>query len=291
MTAGDFLNTSDYLLARAAPEDVALVEGSERYTYRQLREAAGKLAAGLASLDLPPGSRVGVPGPNSLFWVAAYLAVMKLGQIYHSTWRPDLPEPSQGREPLILHVGPICRNKGQLDLVNAFGSIAQRSPQWRLILIGRRAEEWTVAEIGVAIERHRIKDRVVMPGELESESVFKLMKQSSVFALPSYSEGLPLVVQEALHYGCPVIGYATGGIPELIEHEENGLLIPRGNVRALQDGLERLINDTHSREEFGRNARDSIERKGMNAKTMKALYRALYGDVLSESSRGVIISR
>ena len=218
-------------------------------------------------------------------------AVMKLGQIYHSTWRPDLPEPSQGREPLILHVGPICRNKGQLDLVNAFGSIAQRSPQWRLILIGRRAEEWTVAEIGVAIERHRIKDRVVMPGELESESVFKLMKQSSVFALPSYSEGLPLVVQEALHYGCPVIGYATGGIPELIEHEENGLLIPRGNVRALQDGLERLINDTHSREEFGRNARDSIERKGMNAKTMKALYRALYGDVLSESSRGVIISR
>ena len=81
MTAGDFLNTSDYLLARAAPEDVALVEGSERYTYRQLREAAGKLAAGLASLDLPPGSRVGVPGPNSLFWVAAYLAVMKLGHV------------------------------------------------------------------------------------------------------------------------------------------------------------------------------------------------------------------
>ena len=211
-------------------------------------------------------------------------AAKKLRHIYHSTLRPDLPEPSQGREPVILHVGPICRAKGQLDLVNVFGSIAHRFPQWKLILIGRRAEESTLAEIEASIKRHRIKDRVVLQGELEPESVFRLMKQSSIFALPSYSEGLPLVVQEALHYGCPVIGYATGGIPELIEHEENGLLIPRGNVRALQDGLGRLINDVRSRKRFGRNARESIERKGMEAETMKALYHSLYEDVLSRYS-------
>src|SRR5215467_1208060 len=74
-------NTSDYLLADAAPDGVALVESGERYTYGQLRSAAGRLAAELAALDLPPGSRVGVLGPNSLFWVAAYLAVMKLGHV------------------------------------------------------------------------------------------------------------------------------------------------------------------------------------------------------------------
>ncbi len=55
--------------------------GGERYTYGQLRSAAGRLAAELAALDLPPGSRVGVLGPNSFFWVAAYLAVMKLGHV------------------------------------------------------------------------------------------------------------------------------------------------------------------------------------------------------------------
>jgi long-chain acyl-CoA synthetase len=81
MTAGYCPNTSDYLLARAAPEDVALVADGECYTYGQLRHAAGRLAAGLAALNLPPGSRVGVLGPNSLFWVAAYLAVMKLGHV------------------------------------------------------------------------------------------------------------------------------------------------------------------------------------------------------------------
>jgi long-chain acyl-CoA synthetase len=60
---------------------VALVEAGERYTYRQLRSAAGRLAAELAVLDLLPGSRVGVLGPNSFFWVAAYLAVMKLNHV------------------------------------------------------------------------------------------------------------------------------------------------------------------------------------------------------------------
>src|SRR5208282_3144046 len=81
MGAGDAPNTSDYLLAEAALGDVAVVDGGERYTYRELRDAAGKLAGGLAALGLPRGSRVGVLGPNSLFWVAAYLAVMKLGYV------------------------------------------------------------------------------------------------------------------------------------------------------------------------------------------------------------------
>src|SRR5215470_3710469 len=74
-------NTSDYLLADAVPDGVALVESDERHTYGQLRSAAGRLAAGLAALDLPPGSRVGLLGPNSFFWVAAYLAVMKLNHV------------------------------------------------------------------------------------------------------------------------------------------------------------------------------------------------------------------
>jgi long-chain acyl-CoA synthetase len=74
-------NTSDYLLADAARDAVALVEAGERYTYAQLRSAAGRLAAELAALDLPRGSRVGVLGGNSFFWVAAYLAVIKLNHV------------------------------------------------------------------------------------------------------------------------------------------------------------------------------------------------------------------
>jgi long-chain acyl-CoA synthetase len=81
MTVRYHPNTSDYLLAEGAPDGVAVAEAGERYTYAQLRSVAGRLAAELAALDLPPGSRVGVLGQNSFFWVAAYLAVMKLGHV------------------------------------------------------------------------------------------------------------------------------------------------------------------------------------------------------------------
>lgn len=75
------LNTSDYLLERGATEDVALVDGARQWSYGEVRSAAGRVAAALEALDLPRGSRVGLLGPNSLFWVASYLAVMRLGHV------------------------------------------------------------------------------------------------------------------------------------------------------------------------------------------------------------------
>jgi long-chain acyl-CoA synthetase len=75
-------NTCDFLLARARPGDVAIVEVANRsFTYRQLHEAVAALAAELAGAGLPAGSRVGLVGPNSFFWVASYLAVLKLGHV------------------------------------------------------------------------------------------------------------------------------------------------------------------------------------------------------------------
>jgi acyl-CoA synthetase (AMP-forming)/AMP-acid ligase II len=71
-------NAADYLLSQGAGGDVAVVDAGQQHTYEQLNAAAGSLASELAQLDLPPGARVGVLGPNSLFWVAAYLAAIKL---------------------------------------------------------------------------------------------------------------------------------------------------------------------------------------------------------------------
>src|SRR5436309_4661560 len=77
MTTRYCRNTSDYLLANSPPDGIALVDAGKRYTFEQLCSAAGRLAAELAALDLRPSSRVGILGPNSFFWTAAYLAVMK----------------------------------------------------------------------------------------------------------------------------------------------------------------------------------------------------------------------
>jgi acyl-CoA synthetase (AMP-forming)/AMP-acid ligase II len=75
------MNTADYLLERAVPDRVALIAGKSEYTYRDLREASERAAGSLLGLGVKPGDRVAILGNNSLFWVACYLAVMKLGAI------------------------------------------------------------------------------------------------------------------------------------------------------------------------------------------------------------------
>ena len=74
-------NTSDYLLNAGESSNVALFDAGRNHSYAELRCAAGKMAAELSAMRLPAGSRVGILGPNSLFWVAAYLAVMKMNLV------------------------------------------------------------------------------------------------------------------------------------------------------------------------------------------------------------------
>ena len=75
------MNTADYLLECGRPDDPALIGNKKTHTYRDLKEAAGRVAAELAASGIQPGDRVGLLGNNSFFWAAAYLATMKLGAV------------------------------------------------------------------------------------------------------------------------------------------------------------------------------------------------------------------
>lgn len=75
------MNISDFLSDTGAADDVAIVDGQRRYTYAELRAAAATLAGSVSALDLAPGARIAILGPNSFFWVASYLAIMKLGMV------------------------------------------------------------------------------------------------------------------------------------------------------------------------------------------------------------------
>ncbi|MBN1172111.1 MAG: acyl--CoA ligase [Micromonosporaceae bacterium] len=74
-------NVSDYLLSNGASDEVALTDAGRHYSYAELRSAAGIVAAELLALGLPPGARVAIVGENSLFWIAGYLATMKLNLV------------------------------------------------------------------------------------------------------------------------------------------------------------------------------------------------------------------
>lgn len=78
-TVGSSANFGDLLLAVGDPAQIAIVDGPQRYTYAALRSAVAALVVELRALALPHGSRIGIIGPNSFFWVAAYIAAIKVG--------------------------------------------------------------------------------------------------------------------------------------------------------------------------------------------------------------------
>ena len=214
----------------------------------------------------------------------------KFRQLYHACTRTERPDRAVEREKFILNVGSIGLRKGQPDLVNAFGEIAPLFPDWKLVLAGSLSDERTVDQVNEAIDRHGIREKVRLAGAVSETEKISLMKRAGVFAMPSHWEGLGLSLQEALYYGCPAIGYRVGGIPELIDHESNGILVPHGDLVGLRDGLARLMGDAALRGRFGDNAIESITRKRMTAPSMIAAYDKLYGDILKRKSP-VAISR
>ena len=120
-----------------------------------------------------------------------------------------------------------------------------------------------------------------LPGRLSDEQTLSRMQTSSIIAIPSLQEGLGLSLQEALFYGCVGLGSRAGGIPELIEDEVNGLLVPPGDIAALSNAMDRLMSDDRWLETLRSQTRSSIVAKQMTADAMVQNYLQLYTKTLS----------
>lgn len=155
-------------------------------------------------------------------------------------------------QPLILFLGALCRAKGVEDLVHAFA----RSPgPARLALIGPEYEPGFVnamrslaAELGVA-------ERVDLPGPTQGLAKDAWLSKASLFVLPSYAEGLPMALLEAMAAGLPVIATRVGAIPTVIDSGRTGLLIDAGDIDALSSSIARLVGDAGLRADLGQRAR------------------------------------
>lgn len=171
--------------------------------------------------------------------------------------------------------------KGQQYLLEAFAQTAGSHPGWELILAGRHGHGPTMARIEELLEqnpaiRHRVK---ILPG-VSDEMALELLKTSAIFAMPSTAEGLGLSLQEAQFYGCACIGSRVGGIPELIEDEVTGILVPSRDSQALAAGLIRLMDNPDLRRQFSEKGRRSIVNRDMTSERMVEKYLKLYGETL-----------
>jgi glycosyltransferase involved in cell wall biosynthesis len=159
----------------------------------------------------------------------------------------------------ILYVGALIRKKGVADLLEAISE--GTSPHCRLIAVGDGVE---ATELKALADRLGLKDRVEWKGLQPHEEVARMMRECDLLCLPSYTEGRPNVVVEAMASGLPVIATNVGGIPDLVREDETALLHEPGDVAALRNCLNILAEKPDVRIEMGRKGRALVMESGLN---------------------------
>ena len=131
--------------------------------------------------------------------------------------------------------------------------------------------ERAIASMGLA-------DRVRIHGWIEPRHRDELLARATVFVLPSHAEGLPMSLLEAMAAGCPVVATAVGGIPDLVSHGVNGLLVEPGDAQALADAVGRVLADPKLARSLGRAARATVAARftpGSSLERLGQIYTAL----------------
>jgi glycosyltransferase involved in cell wall biosynthesis len=138
------------------------------------------------------------------------------------------------RRLVFLYVGALERIKGVDVLIEAWYRVARSMPDLRLIVAGAGAlGPWLAA----TISRRGLSNSVQIVGPLSRTGVRGLMDRSSCLIVPSRSEGLGMVILEAMARGRPVVASDTGGVPEVIEHGKNGVLVSPDDPNELADAI------------------------------------------------------
>ncbi|MBV6623803.1 MAG: glycosyltransferase family 4 protein [Rivularia sp. (in: Bacteria)] len=151
--------------------------------------------------------------------------------------------------------GRIGSRKGTFDLIQAFAEMPQSFKERSELIV---AGDGDIEQAAKLAESLNIKNKVRFLGWIDSKTREKLLADINVFILPSYNEGLPMALLEAMGWGLPVIVTPVGGIPELITSTENGLLVTPGDIQQLSDMMQSLIENQSLRVSLGNAARESV---------------------------------
>lgn len=167
----------------------------------------------------------------------------------------DGPRSMHEETPIVLTIARLEPVKGHDVLLRSAKQLVGRGIPFHWLLVGdgslRSSLESEVAAAG-------LKERLEFAGFLRHEEVLALYRRAHLCVLSSRSEGLPIVLMEALAASVPCIATSVGGVPEIVEHGVNGLLVPPDNPAELSEAIETLLLDPPLRARMARAARNSI---------------------------------
>ena len=176
-----------------------------------------------------------------------------------------------------MFVGRIDREKGIFDLVECGRYLCKERSEFYFIIAGKGRD---LKKLKNKTKKAGIQDKFIFLGQVDKENLVKLYQDATLFIFPSYHEGLPTVILEAMSCGLPIIATDVRGNRDLISAGENGILVPPRSPRKIAEAITTLIDDETLRKRLGKNARETIEnRYTWNAVSNKFLkcYESLAG--------------
>lgn len=158
--------------------------------------------------------------------------------------------------PRLVCVGRLCEQKGQLILLEALQLLKRQGIAFELVLAGDGEMR---PEVEQMVALHNMQSHVRITGWISSDQVREELQAARVMVLPSFAEGLPVVIMEAMALERPVVTTSIAGIPELVRHGQDGWLVAAGDVQALASALsEALRSDVVHLQNMGRQGRERV---------------------------------
>jgi glycosyltransferase involved in cell wall biosynthesis len=176
----------------------------------------------------------------------------------------------------LLYAGTWLDQRGIFYLRDALRNLAERIPGWTLTIAGPGTGHETIR----AFFGEELAARIIVIPVVPADRMPTLYAEHDVFVFPSLMEGLPSVLLEAMAGGLPVITTETCGMPDVVESEHNGLLIPPADAAALENAISRMVSSAELRRRFGEAARQTMERYTWEKSARKL--EALFFRVLNE---------
>jgi len=179
------------------------------------------------------------------------------------------------RENVVLFLGRLGERKGIYDLLTAFKEVVENIPD-AILKIGGDGEIEKSKDLA---KEFGIENNVEFLGWVNEEEKYTLLNQSKIYILPSYNEGLPMGLLEAMSAGLAVVSTDVGGIPEVISDKKNGLLVKAGNQKQIAESIIALLNDAKLSHDLGIEARKSFL-KDFNSVSMTQQFERIYDELL-----------
>jgi glycosyltransferase involved in cell wall biosynthesis len=188
----------------------------------------------------------------------------KIRLIHSGVPLPDLPVKKdqalraslglEGAYPVVGNIAHLAGHKGHVFLLEAAEKLRRRLPGARYLIVGEGEER---RSLETRVRRSALSGQVIFTGF--RKDALRLMGLFDIFVLPSRLEGLGTSLLDAMSHGIPVAASRTGGIPDIIDHGENGLLVPPSDPEALAGAIEKLAGDRGLRQRFGEKGRRTVE--------------------------------